>query len=141
MTTCLGCRVYYYSVIPKLKFSPFLCICEVTLPMCLLFSIISSSCYEGVVCYQLNHEWLKTETFWNFIQYVTLIYNHKEYHSFKDWCVYYLFYSYLHSNIKSHQSNQTRSTTLRNFFCCQYSYFCCWHSMTCNACICIIYVA
>ena len=34
----------------------------------------------------------------------------------------FLFDSYLHSNIKSHQSNQTRSTTLRNLIGCQYSY-------------------
>jgi hypothetical protein len=112
------------TVIPKLKFSPFLYICEVTLPMCLLFSIRSNSCSDGVVGYQSNHKWLNTKQFWNFIQYVMLKYNHIEYHSFKDWCVYYLFYSYyLHSNTKSYQSNQTRSTALRNIFCCQYFYF------------------
>ena len=37
--------------------------------------------------------------------------------------MYILFDSYLHSNIKSHQSNQTRSTTLRNLIGCQYSYY------------------
>jgi len=91
--------------------------------MCLLFSIRHSSCSEGVVCYQSNHEWLKTKRVWYFIQYVTLKHNHIEYHSFKYWCIFYLFYGYLHSNIKSHQSYQTRSTTLRNFICCQYFYF------------------
>ena len=112
------------AVIPKLRFSPFLLICEVTLPMCLPFSIVSNNCSDGVVGYQSNHEWLKTEQIWNFIQYATLKYNHIEYDSFKDWCVYYLFYYYyLHSDIESHQSNQTRSKTLRNVFCCQYSYF------------------
>jgi hypothetical protein len=48
--------------------------------------------------------------------------------------------SYLHSNIKSHQSNQTRSRTLRNLIGCQYSYYF-WHSMTYNTCIFIMCIA
>jgi hypothetical protein len=35
--------------------------------------------------------------------------------------VYLLFDSYLYSNIKSHQSNQTGSTALRNLISCQNS--------------------
>jgi hypothetical protein len=34
--------------------------------------------------------------------------------------VYLLFYSYLHSN-KTHQSNQTRPTTLQSFTACEFS--------------------
>jgi hypothetical protein len=45
--------------------------------------------------------------------------------------------------LKSHQSNQTRSTTLRNFIDCEYSsYLFFFNTMTYNTCIhvCIVYV-
>jgi hypothetical protein len=41
--------------------------------------------------------------------------------------------------IKSHQSNQTCSTTWRTFICCKYSLIL-FLSVTCNACICIMYL-
>ena len=55
--------------------------------------------------------------------------------------MYILFDSYLHSNIKSHQSNQTRSTTLRNLIGCQYSYYFFYILYILHVYIYIIYVA
>jgi len=91
--------------------------------MCLLFSIRYSSRSEGVVCYQSNHEWLKTKTVWYFIQYVTLKYNHIEYHSFKYWCVFLFYFTVLCLTIKSHQSHQTRSATWRVLISCKYYFY------------------
>jgi len=110
-----------YSNLSFLHFCTY--VFDVTLPMCLLFSIRYSSRSEGVVCYQSNHEWLKTKTVWYFIQYVTLKYNHIEYHSYKYWCVFFYF-TVICLTIKSHQSKQTRSATWRVLISCKYySYF------------------
>jgi hypothetical protein len=57
-----------------------------------------------------------------FIQYVTLNYNHIEYQSFTCWYILGFFYfTVICIPIKSHRSNQTRSTTLQRFIGCQYS--------------------
>ena len=71
---------------------------------------------------QIMNGWKLTKNVLYFIKYVTLKYNHIEYQSFTYWCkLFYFYFTVICIPIKSHQSNQTRSTTLRRFISCQYS--------------------
>jgi len=96
------------------------------LPMCLLFyHYIWQTCSEVVatvvihVINQIMNGWRLTESVLYFIQYATLKYNYIEYQSFKYWYIFFL--TVICIPLKSHQSNQTRSTTLRSLIDCEYS--------------------
>ena len=118
----------------------------VTLPMCLLFyHCIWQSCSEVVatlvihIINQIVNGWIPTKSVLYFIQCVRLKYKYIEYQipsidvNLTVICI----------SLKSHQSNQTRSTTLRNFIDCEYSsYLFFLNTMTYNTCIhvCIVYV-
>ena len=85
------------------------------------------SCSEGVVYLvihvfnQIMNAWKLTKNVLYFIQYVTLKYNLIEYQSFTYWCILVFYLTVICIPIKSHRSNQTRSTTLQRFIGCQYS--------------------
>jgi len=56
---------------------------------------------------------------------ITMKYNYIEYQSFKYWCIFF-YLVVICTTIKSHQSNQTRSTTWRTCLGCKYSSYCLW---------------
>jgi hypothetical protein len=72
-------------------------------------------------CYQSNHEWLKT--YWKRIILFSICYVEIQLHrESKFQVLIYIFYlTVICFPFKSHQSNQTRSTTLRSFIDCEYS--------------------
>jgi hypothetical protein len=94
------------------------------------------------LCYQSNHEWLKT--YWQRIILYSICYVEKLHRVSKFQVVMYLFYlTVICIPMQSHQSNQTRSTTLRSFIDCEYSsYLFLLNTMTYNTCIhvCLVYV-
>ena len=94
----------------------------------------------GYSCYQSNHEWLNI--YWMRIIFYSVCYIEIQLHRVSKFQVLmYIFYlTVICISIKSQQSNQTRSTTLRSVNGCEYSSYLLFNSMTCNTCICIIYV-
>jgi hypothetical protein len=92
-------------------------------------------------CYQSNHEWLKT--YWKRvirfpICYVEIQLNRVS----KCQVVMYFFYlTVICIPIKPHQSNQTRSTTLRSFIGSEYSSYLLFNFLTYSTSKYIIYVA
>jgi hypothetical protein len=94
-------------------------------------------------CYKSKHEWLKT--YWKRIILYSICYVEKQLHRVSTFqvLIYICYLTVICIPIKSHQSNQTRSTTLRSFINCEYSsYLCFFNTMTYNTCIhaCIVYV-
>jgi hypothetical protein len=87
---------------------------------------ISYSCYES------NHEWLKT--YWKRIILYSTCYVEIQLHRVSRFQVLiYIFYlTVICIPLKSHQSNQTRSTKLRSFIDCEYSsylfFLILWHT-------------
>ena len=104
----------------------------VTLPMCLIFyHYIRQSCPEVVVTLVIHiinwivNGWRPTKSVVYLIQYVRLKYKYIEYQSID------INLTVICIPIKSHQSNQTRSRTLRSFIGCGYSSFfsILWHTI------------
>jgi hypothetical protein len=83
-------------------------------------------------CYQSNREWLKT--YWKRIILYSICYVEIQLHRVSKFQVLiYIFYLTVICNpLKSHQWNQTRSTTLRSFIDCEYSsyylFLILWHA-------------
>ena len=111
------------------------------------FPIRYNSCSDAVVYLvihiinQIRNVWRLTTYLFNFIQDILLKYTNTRYQSFKYW-LYLLISFYLAAiciTIKSHQSNQTRSTTWRTFMICKYSSYFIPFPVTYNTCICTIY--
>jgi hypothetical protein len=92
-------------------------------------------------CYQSNHEWLKT--YWKRIIRFSICYVEIQLHRVSKFQVvmYFFYLTFICNLIKPHQSNQTRSTTLRNFIGSEYSSYLLFIFLTYNTCIYIIYVA
>ena len=94
-------------------------------------------------CYQSNREWLKT--YWKRIIMYSICYVEIQLHRESKFqvLIYILYLTVICIPLQSHQSNQTRSTTLRSFIDCEYSsYLFLFNTMTYSTCIhvCIVYV-
>jgi hypothetical protein len=72
-------------------------------------------------CYQSNHEWLRT--YWKRIIRFSICYVEIQLHRVSKFQVvmYFFYLTVICIPIKPHQSNQTRSTTLRSFIGSEYS--------------------
>jgi hypothetical protein len=83
-------------------------------------------------CYQSNHEWLKT--YWKRIILYSICYVEIQLHRVSRFqgLIYIFYMTVICIPLKSHQSNQTRSTTLRSFIDCEYSsylfFLILWHT-------------
>jgi hypothetical protein len=92
-------------------------------------------------CYQSNHEWLKT--YWKRIIRFSICYVEIQLHRVSKFqvVIYFFYLPVICIPIKPHQSNQTRSTTLRSFIVSEYFSYLLFNIFTYNTCIYIIYVA